>query len=305
MVRLGLWVALFSLAAPVHAWSAQGHMASGAIAFDRISTEDPAVIDRVRRIMAAHPDRSRFEAALGHLAGPARDRMLFELMARWPDDVVHTRFGHPKWHYEVRVVSGWRLFGPLRFGDAEPAFNHNLAIAKDEKVSLADRAVALCWVFHIVGDMHQPLHAGHRMSGRFPATDRAGSIAWVRRAADQAPVTLHAFWDRAADLPGPLDAATDTIAREAETIVAPDSVTPTTAPPEAQFQAWMRESEKLAADIAYQGAGLTASAQQNKAPPLPPPYVREAQSLAERRLGQAGIRLARLVERILPEPVRH
>jgi hypothetical protein len=176
-----------------------------------------------------------------------------------------------------------------------------LAVAQDERAKPADRAIALCWLFHLVGDMHQPLHAGHRMSGSFPFTDRAGTIAWVRSSADQPPVTLHLFWDRAADLPGPAGAGAATIAREAEEdVVRADMVAPTVGAPEAQFQAWTRESEQLAAQVVYQGAGLTAAAQKENAPVLPPTYVSKARKLADRRLGEAGIRLAQLIERLFP-----
>lgn len=295
MVRLGFWVAFFLISAPAQAWSAQGHMASGAIAFDYLAAVDPSVVDRIRGLMAAHPEKARFDAALADSTGTARDRLLFEMMARWPDDVRHTPFDHPGWHHELRVVSGWTIFGALRFGDAEPAFRRNLAIVRDEAAKPAERAVALCWLFHLVGDMHQPLHAGHRMSDRFPATDRAGTLAWVRRAADQKPVNLHFLWDRAADLPGSDVAAADTIAREAEAMVAPDAVPATQGTAERQFHIWTGESEDYAATMAYRGSGLTASAHRGDAPVVSSDYLAESRRVAEQRLAQAGIRLAKLL----------
>ncbi|WP_404713492.1 S1/P1 nuclease [Sphingomonas sp. MMS24-J13] len=300
MVRLGLAMAIVAASAPAYAWSAQGHMASGAIAFDQLAANDAAAIDAIRRLMAAHPERARFDASLADLAGPARDRMLFELMARWPDDVRRTQFDHPGWHQELRVVSGWHIFAPLQFGEAERAFRRNLAIVRDMRANPAERAVAACWLLHLIGDMHQPLHAGHRISMRFPGSDRAGTIAWVRHAADRPPVSLHVFWDRAADLPGPDTAAAATIAREAEAIVKPDAVASSDGTAEAQFHDWTVESETLAATVAYQGAGLTASARREDAPVVSAPYVVGARRLAERRLGEAGIRIARLLENLFP-----
>jgi hypothetical protein len=51
------------------------------------------------------------------------------------------------------------------------------AILADRQVPLPQRAVALAWVAHLVGDMHQPLHAGK-------AEDRGGNltcVAWIGR----------------------------------------------------------------------------------------------------------------------------
>jgi hypothetical protein len=293
-------IALLAWCEPALAWSAQGHMASGAVAYDRLATDDPTAIDRIRALMAAHPDRPRFDAALGELAGTARDRMLFELMARWPDDVRHTRFNHTHWHHQLRVVSGWRLLGGLRIGEAEPAFRRNLAVVRDAKADAGAKAVALCWLVHVIADMHQPLHAGHRMSGRFPTTDRAGTIAWVRRAPDQPPVNLHIFWDRAADLPGPDTDAADVIARHAERAVPPESLASGEGTPEHQFQAWTHESEGLAATVAYQGDGITAAARREDAPVVSVGYGEAARRLSERRLGEAGIRIARLMAVLFP-----
>jgi hypothetical protein len=285
---------------PASAWSAQGHMASGAIAYDRLAADDPSAIDQIRQLMIAHPDRARFEAALGDLVGPSRDRMLFELMARWPDEVRRTPFNHTHWHHQLRVVSGWRLMGSLRIGEADSAFRRNLQIVRDAKAEAGAKAVALCWLIHVIADMHQPLHAGHRMSGRFPTTDRAGTIAWVRRAAGEPPVNLHFFWDRAADLPGEDIASSEIIARNAEVLVKPESLPAGNGPPDAQFHAWTEESERLAATVAYQGDGLTAAARREDAPVVSAGYVADARRLAERRLGEAGIRIARVMETLFP-----
>jgi hypothetical protein len=49
------------------------------------------------------------------------------------------------------------------------------AILANRRAALAQRAVALAWVAHLVGDMHQPLHAGK-------AEDRGGNltcVAWM------------------------------------------------------------------------------------------------------------------------------
>ena len=77
-------------AAPAFAWDNQGHMATGAIAYDTRMRQDPQVAAKVLAIMAHHPDRARFDRELGDASGATRDRLLLEYMARWPDDVGGT-----------------------------------------------------------------------------------------------------------------------------------------------------------------------------------------------------------------------
>jgi hypothetical protein len=74
------------------------------------------------------------------------------------------------------------------------------AILADRQAPLSRRAVALAWVTHLVGDIHQPLHAGK-------AEDRGGNltcVTWKRQPSklvtiDDRPqcsgVNLHAVWD--------------------------------------------------------------------------------------------------------------
>ncbi len=180
---------------PASAWLGEGHRATSALAFDLLEQRDPQAIAAILRLMQAHPDRARFDGQLGGLTGRDRDRETFELMAIWPDAVRGTVYDHPVWHQSQRIVSSVRSILPYAFGSAQAEFARNLAVAHDTSASDADRAIALCWVMHIVGDMHQPLHAAMWMSWRFPITDAGGQWAWVRIAPDAEPVSLHRFWD--------------------------------------------------------------------------------------------------------------
>lgn len=289
LLWLGLW--LFLSPAAALAWSNQGHMATGAVTYDALARTDPAAVRVIAAIMASHPDRARFDRNLAGLTGAQRDRMLFEYMARWPDDVRDTKWDRPKRHYWLRIVSG-ATFIPIVAGQARAAHADNLAIALDPKRPAADRAVALCWLFHITGDMHQPLHAGHRVSWRFPLSDRAATIAWTRTAPRGTPIELHQVWDHAADLPGNERTGAADIARRAERRVppVPDHAT--------AFAAWTAESFSLARKFAYRGAAMQSTRDPAAGPVLPPSYLADARVIAERRIGQAGSRLAGLLTSI-------
>jgi hypothetical protein len=60
--------------------------------------------------------------------------------------------------------------------------------AQDPSASLADKQLALRFVVHLVGDLHQPLHVGK-------CCDKGGNdvkVTWFGK-----PTNLHAVWDSA------------------------------------------------------------------------------------------------------------
>lgn len=300
MSRIGWYLALLAaiVPAPAFAWGNQGHMAIGLIAYDRLSLSDPPAVAAIDALIAQHPDHTRFESALAGLQGVERERRLFALISRWPDDIRRTHWNHTHWHHELRVVVGWTAFRGLRLGEADFAMRHALRILQDARASPAHRAIALCWIFHVVGDMHQPLHAGHRQDGHFPLTDFAGTKGWIRRSADSPPEGLHHFWDTPADFPGgELEGAT-------AIAVAVEAGSPPVAKPSgnplADYRSWVAESERIAAEDAYPGAMDVEGTSRAKAGTLTPDYIASAHIIAERRIGEAGQRLADLLAALFP-----
>jgi len=285
-------------AGPAFAWGNQGHMATGLIAYDRLMLRDPSAIAAIEALIAQHPDHGRFDSALAGLEGAERERRLFALIARWPDDIRATPYNHTHWHHQLRVVTGWTAFRSARFGAADHAFRHNLAILRDPRADPARRAIALCWLFHIVGDMHQPLHAGQRQDGHFPLSDFAGTRGWIRRSADVAPESFHHFWDTAGDLPGEELAGANAIAVAAEADPQPEP--PVSGDWLADYRSWVKESERAAAGRAYPEAMKAEAGKPEKAGLLPPDYVAKARIAAERRIGEAGERLADLLAALFP-----
>jgi hypothetical protein len=264
-------------------------MATGAIAYDTLMVKDPAVVEKIVAIMAHHPDRARFERSLAGMTGAVRTRRLFEDMARWPDDIRETPWTHPEWHYHARIVAGWSGLMTFSVGTADTAYAENLAILNNPRRSSADRAIALCWLFHIVGDMHEPLHAGHRMDWRFPLTDRLGTIAYVRTAKDATPVTFHDLWDSALDRPEAEREGAERIARASGGIDA--KVTSGAG----SFDQWFSESRTLASRRAYVAETMLATRAAESAPVLSPAYLTGMRRLAIVRIAQAGRRLGALM----------
>jgi hypothetical protein len=291
-----LLAALLLAASPAAAWDYQGHMLTGMLAHDRLAAIDPEAIAAIERLMAAHPDRARFDRALAGTTGPERTRRMFAWMARWPDDARKTPEDRPEWHYAVKVVHGWTFLGWYTAGEAFEAYADNLKLARDRTAPAAARAVALCWVFHILGDMHQPLHRGHRMDFGWLKTDRAATVAYVRRVPGGPVMDLHESWDSAASVAGPDPDGADRLLPRLSGIMAalPQDRAPRT------LDAWAAESEALARDVAYRGSALAATPDKPAAPVLDGAYQARARVIAEQRIATAGDRLGRTMEGLRP-----
>jgi S1/P1 Nuclease len=74
------------------------------------------------------------------------------------------------------------------------------ALAENENVvknnsDLQPKAIALAWLFHLVGDIHQPLHTAQLFTVEYPEGDRGGNDICVRVTQAGQPMDLHRFWD--------------------------------------------------------------------------------------------------------------
>lgn len=293
-----------TLHAPAQAWTRPGHMVTAAIAYDQLATKDPAALKRLLALAAQHPDRGPFEVAVGRATGEERDRRLFMELARWPDDVRGGAQDHPTWHHALRPVSDQRnpppkAPSPQSAGAANEAFALNVKVASDPNAPASDRAMAIAWVFHIAGDIHQPLHTAQLFSSRFPNGDRGGGLQHVRDPKTGEPISLHWFWDDSVNRDGEPEKA-EARARDL-TQRYPRASFPELGktPAEAEaFAAWGEESYRLAAPLAYR-SDLVSADSAAQAPNLPKAYVDDVTAQAERRLTLAGHRLADVAQALV------
>src|SRR5262249_25110766 len=77
----------------------------------------------------------------------------------------------------------------------------NAAILKDTTKASGDRAVAICWIMHTVGDIHQPLHATALFTKNIfypsPAHPEGDRGANRIRVGTSKTNNLHSLWDNA------------------------------------------------------------------------------------------------------------
>jgi hypothetical protein len=144
--------------------------------------------------------------AENHLSSSARRQVArllgtetMPLVSTWPDenrsDPAYAGTG--PWHY-INMASGLdfaafttQLSGPAPAvpTNAYQALLQMRQTLKDPKKTDAEKLVALKFLIHLVGDVHQPLHAGH-------LEDKGGNdikVTW--RGKDE--TNLHSIWDTA------------------------------------------------------------------------------------------------------------
>ena len=289
-----------ALASPALAWSNQGHMVTGAMAYDDLAASNDRLVSQIETIMASHPDKVRFEQGLGGYVGAARTRRLFELMARWPDDIRGGPYDHPAWHYWLRAVHSTvdpgrvpAAFLQLTTGEAAEAYVLSLATVRDSFAPASERAVALCWLFHLAGDIQQPLHAGTLVSGRFPLSDRAGTAAYVRPSAVAPAVSLHEYWDDAIGDDADDDPNVEAMRQRLEAAFPRKAFAELDGRADgAAFHGWADESLGLARSTAYVNATFEGAVSAGSAQPVSAAYSAARRATGERRISIAGYRIA-------------
>jgi hypothetical protein len=148
------------------AWGPQGHRVVGELAQRQLGPEATA---ELRRLL---PGEGLAE------------------VSNWSDFIRSNRAwdcGSPL-HYTT-VLPGTSWTGPPSEGDAVVAVVAFGDILADRTRSDSDRANALKWLVHIVGDLHQPLHVGR-------GCDRGANSVWVSWFGQQS--NLHRVWDEEA-----------------------------------------------------------------------------------------------------------
>src|SRR5215510_9160563 len=163
-------------ASSTFAWSKAGHMVSGAIAYADLKQTSPETLARVIALLKSHPHyQTTWVPRLAQLTLTPEEQelYLFMLAARWPDDIRgDAAFHHGAWHYinfpytpEGQPASVQPVDPPS--DNILEAYQTNLDILRSTAPE-STKAVALCWVFHLIGDVHQPLHTVVLFTTEFP-----------------------------------------------------------------------------------------------------------------------------------------
>lgn len=303
-------VVLFALIAcvsfPTFAWDETGHKITAYIAWQQMK---PDVREKVIKILTSAPEDSNigaFYLSYGSRSAESRKREYFMLMATWADIVRDTSFpiraknyNRGDWHYNNAF---WKFeAGKVVMLDDMP--KTGLAMDKIAEFSAlirsdatdAEKAVAIVWLEHLIGDMHQPLHASNKVGSGTPDGDRGGNgfLLTPKGTPRDQQQNLHSYWDgiigRNFTNDDKCDAEyIDPIARDIMRKFPADNFKDRMLP--GNFDAWKAESVKFATTEVYRGIDFFKIPSDD--------YRKKALGISEERMALAGYRMADLFNEV-------
>jgi hypothetical protein len=256
---------------PAFAWGKTGHRVIAAIADTQLSGLARAHIEQI-----LGPGESLDEAA------------------NWPDEMRSApgefwqKTATP-WHYVT--LNGILYDHAPPEGDALEALNHFRSVLQDANASLADKQLALRFIVHLVGDLHQPLHVGK-------CCDKGGNEVKVTFFGK--PTNLHAVWD--SQLVDDEQLSFTEMAAKLERHISNQDVIDWW---DINPRDWISESAEIRDTVYPPPAPKPAKRKKAKeaaVPDLSYSYVYKFKPVMEQRLSQAGVRLAAYLNALYAEP---
>ena len=200
-------------------------------------------------------------------------------VANWMDNASHTKeYAYTKtWHYVNVDPKEQTYYNSEKEakGDVVTAINSIVANLKSGDLNPEDERAQLMMLIHLVGDMHCPMHAGHK-------SDRGGNDTKVKYF--NSKKKLHSVWD--SDI---IESAHRWSHSEWQEQIDRVNKKMKRTMTHGRPEDWIEESVLLANDV------YTRSTTGNN---LSYDYVAYYAPLLERQLLKAGIRLAYLLEQI-------
>jgi hypothetical protein len=293
---------------PARAWDDVGHKITGYIAWQQMT---PAARENVIKILRAAPEDaqlSTFYMTYGGRSEEARKREFFMLIATWADIIrdrdFETRmkkYHHSNWHYSDifwKTVDGKIVDVPApdEGGKAvEKLIDFNKSIRGSD--SDKEKALAIAWIEHLIGDLHQPLHTSARVTDLEPKGDQGGNFFKItpKDTPRDKEENIHWFWDSIVvrSIPRKNDACdADYVDPVAKSIIKkyPYAAMKSRLKP-GNFEEWKAESLKAAQEHVF-------SADLKRFETPSPAYKKKALKIAEERLALAGYRMAELFNEV-------
>jgi hypothetical protein len=314
-IRVAIYAAVLLIvtASPVHAWNSLGHKVVAESAWRQLDpTTRQSIVDTLRRHPRFDIDfvaKMEDDAVKGDKE--TQDHWIFQHAATWPDQIRKNKeYVRPEWHYidlplfleqsdakafadrlPVNISTEYPGHTPIDKMNIVQAIEHCRKALRG-KAGPDVKAIAYCWLFHLVGDIHQPLHCTGLFSvEHFPKSDEGGNKILLARCKN-----LHSLWDnllgRDSKMSG-VNKATDELMDHNRFGDVWDSAANETDP-----KKWAEESRTQCENYVYSEeilAGARTTAADGKMSPieLPEVYYKMAGEHARRRVVAAGLRLAK------------
>ena len=323
-----LVIALFTLPFSVSAWDGVGHRLTAAVALHYLSEDTKA---KLLALLESHPryQEDFIDAMPDTVASAdssAKAQWLLGQAAYWPDiarglpELERERYNRGWWHYtDGAWVRGAAPFQGNIYIGIPPAddiagvpsstvrtedevsnivtgIDFNTWVLANDQLPAENRAVALCWVLHLMGDIHQPMHTGSLFS--------ATTFEWGDLGGNRIPIgeqNLHSIWDQALRADG-IAASLPVIIQQVSGFTQPKIQGV-----ESDWTQWMGESRQILQTFVYTDAirraaeeADAAMAEEISPSVLSGDYLAQMKQIAQQRLGLAGLRLAIWFENSMP-----
>ncbi|MBB3225902.1 hypothetical protein FHW69_000492 [Luteibacter sp. Sphag1AF] len=258
-------LALTAVAPSAHAWGANGHRIVADLASRQLTPQTRAVVERL-----LHAEGAQSMSDIASWADELRDNPETRDLGKATGPLHYINFADDTCTYVPPrdCADGRCVVGGLE---------KYVAILGDARASDTDRAQALNFVVHFVGDAHQPLHGGYR-------DDKGGNDYQVQM--DGKGSNLHRVWDS-----GMINTRNLKWQQYAQNLAddGPVTLPPPIAPLDNPYAQWAEESCRITRDGGVYPKGHV----------IDDAYVAAELPIADRRLREAGKRLADLLNRTL------
>ncbi|HRH33616.1 MAG TPA: S1/P1 nuclease [Catalimonadaceae bacterium] len=297
MMRFLVVFLLVAMPSACFSWSAAGHEAGGVIAYFYLKSTKPETVDKLVSILEKHPwYETEWQSRLSGKEGEQKALTLFMLASIFPDEARKSPLGNgdkTKWHYINYPLNPKNLPVPeMPVPNGEQILTELLTNINSQTGQ--QQALDLCWIFHIMQDLHQPLHTTALFDDLHKTGDKGGNDTYFTLENSEKPIRLHSFWD------GLIKGQFDSIPQFGKTIMAlpkysPDSLVELKM--NKSIHDWVvNESYQLAITKVYRDGTLNGP--QDSATPVPLDYEKEAFAIAERRVVLSGYRLGMALREI-------
>jgi hypothetical protein len=277
MLRSLIYIAL--ILTPIYGWGLRGHRIVGKIAELHSSKH---TVTKIREILKG--------ASLAKISNEA-DSLRSESKWKCASPLHYVSIEDGKDYFDLKGSPE---------GDIVLALVYSEDVLRDTKASPSAKRNALRWLVHLMGDLHQPLHVGR-------ACDRGGNsvqVKWMHQATN-----LHRLWD------SQLINYQELSYTEYAAFLNDGQFASVKLKDAADYRAWAQETMEIRPRIYQCFAGDKCCPSTDKicteavttfgqcgtkefAPELGYTYVEKNQEILDSQLALAGLRLARLLNRI-------
>jgi hypothetical protein len=297
---------LLAIPVPGYCWNNTGHMVTARLAWRELNDGQKS---SAIKILKKHPHYVEFLKAK-QPSGYSEDEWVFLRAATWPDWVRShhkAKYHHATWHYiNYPFVAPDSKIDPDKHQPPKDEENIvrqlNFAIKKVKIGNQEDQAIYLCWILHLVGDIHQPLHTTAFFSDAFPDGDRGGNLAYVVLRDGANKTKLHPMWDGLLGKSTSVSAIERVVKQVKDLPKKDQDQIKQSVEDNKSVESWAKESFEIAKQSSYLDGKLPIGDEDEDAGEIevaPADYVQKSGHVARVQIAKAGLRLATTIAEVL------